>query len=65
MNRRTRTRINEQIRIAKIRVISSSGGQLGIMSPQEALKLAQEEGLDLVEVASSASPPVCRIIDFS
>ena len=59
-----KTRINERIRAREIRVIGSEGGQLGIMTPDAALKMAEEEGLDLVEVAPEANPPVCRIMDF-
>ena len=59
-----KTRVNEKIRAKEIRVIGSSGGQLGIMTPEAALKMAEEEGLDLVEVAPEAAPPVCRIMDF-
>ncbi|MFQ3581037.1 MAG: translation initiation factor IF-3 [Chloracidobacterium sp.] len=55
---------NERIRHREVRVIDEEGNQLGIMSPQQALAIAQERGLDLVEVASQASPPVCRIIDY-
>ena len=57
-------RINEQIRITPIRVISAEGGQLGIIPTEEALNLAREAGLDLVEVAPNEKPPVCRIMDF-
>ncbi|NBW87035.1 MAG: translation initiation factor IF-3 [Planctomycetia bacterium] len=57
-------RINEQIRITPIRVISAEGGQLGIISTEEALNLARGAGLDLVEVAPNEKPPVCRIMDF-
>jgi translation initiation factor IF-3 len=59
-----KTRVNERIRAREIRVIGSGGNQLGIMTPEAALRLAEEEGLDLVEVAPEASPPVCRIMDF-
>ena len=59
-----KTRVNERIRAKEIRVIGSSGAQLGIMTPENALRMATEEGLDLVEVAPEASPPVCRIMDF-
>ena len=57
-------RINEQIRITPIRVISAEGGQLGIIPTEQALTLARESGLDLVEVAPNEKPPVCRIMDF-
>jgi translation initiation factor IF-3 len=57
-------RINEQIRISPIRVITAEGGQLGIVPTDEALARAREVGLDLVEVAPNEKPPVCRIMDF-
>jgi len=57
-------RINEQIRISPIRVISADGAPLGIISTEEALNLAREADLDLVEVAPNERPPVCRIMDF-
>ena len=56
--------INERIRYPKIRVIDSDNGQLGIMTPREALQLAEEKELDLVLVTDKADPPVCRIIDY-
>ncbi len=56
--------INEQIRDREIRVIGVNGEQLGIMSARDAMKLAQEAELDLVKVAPSAKPPVCKIIDY-
>ncbi len=59
-----RTRINERIRVREIRVIDDTGEQLGIMAPQQALAIARQKGLDLVEVAPTAQPPVCRIMDF-
>ena len=58
-------RVNERIRVAQIRVIGDDGAQLGIMVPADALRLAKERGLDLVEVAPLVSPPVCRIMDFN
>ncbi len=64
MRRTPRTRINEQIRAPKIRVIDETGKQLGVMAPSEALRLARERDLDLVEVAPKADPPVCRLIDY-
>lgn len=57
--------MNERIRIAQIRVIDDQGNQRGIMTPADAIKLATAVGLDLVEVAPQASPPVCRIMDYS
>lgn len=56
--------INGQIRDKEIRVIGENGDQLGIMSPKEAMKLAQEAELDLVKIAPKAQPPVCKIIDY-
>ncbi len=57
-------RINEQIRISPVRVIGADGGQLGVIPTDEALGIARDAGLDLVEVAPTESPPVCRIMDF-
>jgi len=57
-------RINERIRAREIRVIDENGVQLGIMAPFEALRVARERGLDLVEVSPTAIPPVCRIQDY-
>ena len=57
-------RINEEIRAREVRVIGSDGKQLGIMSGREAQQLAYEEHLDLVEIAPTAKPPVCRIMDY-
>jgi translation initiation factor IF-3 len=59
-----RTRVNERITARLIRVIGENGDQLGIMSPAEALDVAYDHGLDLVEVAPEADPPVCRIMDW-
>ena len=56
--------INEQVRDREVRVISSNGEQLGIMSSKEAMKLAREAELDLVKIAPKAQPPVCKIIDY-
>jgi translation initiation factor IF-3 len=56
--------VNERIRAREIRVIDEEGAQLGIMPPYEALKTARSQGLDLVEVAPTANPPVCRIINY-
>jgi len=57
-------RINDEIRVRDIRVVDIDGNQLGIMPTREALKLAEEKQMDLVEIAPQAKPPVCRIMDF-
>ncbi|MEX1186769.1 MAG: translation initiation factor IF-3 [Gemmatimonadaceae bacterium] len=59
-----RVRVNKQIRISPIRVIAADGAQLGIMEVDAALAQAEEQGLDLVEVAPTARPPVARIMDY-
>ena len=56
--------INEQIRDKEVRVIGTDGEQIGIMSAKEALKLAEEAGVDLVKIAQTAKPPVCKIVDY-
>jgi translation initiation factor IF-3 len=56
--------VNRQIRISPVRVIGEDGSQLGIMPVEEALETAEEEGLDLVEVAPDSRPPVVRIMDY-
>lgn len=61
---RDMTRINDRIRAPKVRVVNSRGEQLGVMSSREALAKAQSVGLDLVEIAGQADPPVCKIIDY-
>ena len=60
----TGLRTNEQITASEVRVISSKGLQLGIISIREALTYAEDEGYDLVEVSPDAKPPVCKIIDY-
>ncbi len=62
---RDQTRINERIRVPEVRVIDDEGNQVGVLKTPDALKLAQERELDLVEVAPEARPPVCRILDYS
>ncbi|MEO6828477.1 MAG: translation initiation factor IF-3 [Acidobacteriaceae bacterium] len=57
-------RINDRIRAREIRVIDENGEQLGVLPPFEALKIARERGLDLVEISPNAVPPVCRIQDY-
>lgn len=58
------TRVNERIRAPRVRVVLPDGQQLGVMSSNEALQKAKYVGLDLVEIAGKADPPVCRIIDY-
>lgn len=60
----TTQRVNEMIRVREVRVISPEGEQLGILPIEEALALARDRDLDLVEVAPNERPPVCRIMDF-
>ena len=57
-------RVNEQITASQVRLISSNGEQLGILTTREALIQAEDEGFDLVEVSPDAKPPVCKIIDY-
>ena len=57
-------RINEEIRAREIRVVGPDNEQIGIMSAREALALAEEKQLDLVEIAPNGKPPVCRIMNF-
>lgn len=57
-------RINEDIRVKEVRLVSDDGEQLGIVPIREALQIAMERNLDLVEVAPSAQPPVCRLMDY-
>ncbi|MFA5084817.1 MAG: translation initiation factor IF-3 [Candidatus Omnitrophota bacterium] len=57
--------MNHRIRAREIRVIGEHGDQLGVMSVQDGIKNAEESGLDLVEIAPTANPPVCRIMDHS
>jgi translation initiation factor IF-3 len=57
-------RINHRIRVPEVRVIGADGGMMGVMTTSDALRAAQELGLDLVEVNPKAEPPVCKILDF-
>jgi translation initiation factor IF-3 len=57
-------RINERIRSSSVRLISADGEQLGILSIRDAIQVAGEDGLDLVEVAPNSDPPVCRVMDY-
>lgn len=56
--------INEQIRDREVRVIGENGEQLGVMPTRDAMKLAEEAGVDLVKIAPTAKPPVCKIVDY-
>jgi len=58
------TRVNDKIRAPKVRVVYGEGQQLGVMSTREAVEKAKSVGLDLVEIAAKADPPVCRIVDY-
>lgn len=58
------TRVNERIRIREVRLIDDEGNQIGVIPTREALEMARERGLDLVEVAPNAVPPVCRLMDY-
>ncbi len=57
-------RINDRIRVPRVRVVSAEGEQVGILETKDALEMAEEQDLDLVEVAPQADPPVCRIMDY-
>ena len=57
-------RVNERIRVPEVRLVDDEGEQLGVMPTRDALKKAEESGLDLVEVAPAADPPVCRLMDY-
>lgn len=59
-----RVRRNDEIGAPNLRIIGAEGDQLGIMSREEALRMASEQGLDLVEVAPTAEPPVCKVMDY-
>jgi len=59
-----KVRVNRQIRISPVRVIDPAGEQIGILPIERAMEIAEEQGLDLVEVAPMARPPVCRIMDY-
>jgi len=57
-------RVNRQIHVREIRVVGEDGEQLGIMTPDQAITIAENKGLDLVEIAPTAKPPVCRVMDY-
>ncbi|MFP4212517.1 MAG: translation initiation factor IF-3 [Desulfohalobiaceae bacterium] len=60
----TSARRNHQIRVPEVRVVNEQGEQLGVMPTKQALQLAEEQGVDLVEVSPKATPPVCRLMDY-
>ena len=62
--RQDKTRINGQIRAAELRVIDAEEGNLGVMPREEAIKKAEEKGLDLIEISPNATPPIAKIMDF-
>ena len=62
--RQFQIRVNHRIRVPEVRVIAADGSMLGVLGTQEAMRMAQEQGLDLVEVNPKADPPVCKILDF-
>ena len=64
ISRPAQTRVNERIRIREVRLIDDEGRQVGIVPTREAMEMARERGLDLVEVAPNAAPPVCRLMDY-
>src|SRR6202167_6507094 len=62
--RQFQIRVNHRIRVPEVRVIDADGSMLGVLQTHEALRKAQEKGLDLVEVYPKSDPPVCKILDF-
>ncbi|MFP5519793.1 MAG: translation initiation factor IF-3 [Bdellovibrionia bacterium] len=63
-NEKDGLRVNREIRAAQIRVIDEEGNMLGVMTPNEGVRLAEERGLDLLEIAPTATPPTCKIMDY-
>jgi translation initiation factor IF-3 len=59
------TRINERIRVSEVRLVDEDGSQIGVTKTDDALRMAQERDLDLVEVAANSNPPVARLLDYS
>lgn len=64
ISRPAQTRVNERIRVREVRLIDEEGQQVGIIPTREALMIARERGLDLVEVGANSNPPVCRLMDY-
>ena len=63
-SRETGPRVNDRIRCPEVRLIGAEGENVGVVSPERALELAENAGLDLVEISPNAEPPVCKIMDF-
>ena len=63
-DRRDELRVNRRIRVPEVRLIDADGNQLGVLATFDAMKRAEEAGLDLVEISPSARPPVCKIMDY-
>jgi translation initiation factor IF-3 len=63
-NSQSRVRVNYQIKVPQVRVIDQDGASVGVMPTRDALKLAQDQGLDLVEINPKSSPPVCKIYNY-
>ncbi|HYH13248.1 MAG TPA: translation initiation factor IF-3 [Thermomicrobiales bacterium] len=64
ISRPVQTRVNDRIRVREVRLIDDEGQQIGIVPTREALMIAREKGLDLVEVGANSNPPVCRLMDY-
>ncbi|MEM6375328.1 MAG: translation initiation factor IF-3 [Pseudomonadota bacterium] len=62
--RETGPRVNDRIRASEIRLIGADGDNVGVVSPERAMEMAEDAGLDLVEISPNATPPVCKIMDF-
>ncbi|MFD1344578.1 translation initiation factor IF-3 [Litorisediminicola beolgyonensis] len=62
--RETGPRVNDRIRVSEIRLIGADGENVGVVTPARGMELAEQAGLDLVEISPNASPPVCKIMDF-
>lgn len=65
MNHQPENRLNELIRVPEVRLVGENVPNQGVVSIQEALKMAEEQGLDLVEISPNAVPPVCKIVDYN
>lgn len=64
MNIKSSVRVNNRIRVPEVRLVDDEGNMVGVVKTEEAIRMAEEKGLDLVEVASTAHPPVCKLMDF-